>query len=297
MRFSLWPSLNRPWTETADAVRHADATGWDGIWVADHFMPHTEGPADGPTFECWTAMAGIAAITERVRIGSLVSGNTYRYPAVLAKEAVTVDHISNGRAILGLGAGWQENEHVAYGIPFGTFGERFDKLEEACQIILGMLREHRTTVKGKHYTVTDAPADPKPLGPLPLLIGGTGEQRTLRIVAKYADEWNLWGMPELVAQKSAVLTQRCEEVGRDPSTVARCAQWAVTITDDAALKEKLTGRRVVGSMDEIQEVLGRYVEAGLDEFIYPLFLAGRDSEEQRDAADLFFEEAAKPFRA
>ena len=198
--------------------------------------------------------------------------------------------------VLGLGAGWQENEHAAYGLEFGTFGQRFDRLEEACQIILGMLKEHRTTVLGTHYTVTDAPAEPKPVGPLPLLIGGTGEQRTLRIVARYADEWNLWGEPDLVAQKSAVLAQRCEEIDRDPGSVKRCAQWAVAVTDDPALKEKLAKGRIAGSVGEVQEALGAYADAGLDEFIYPLFLAGRDPAEQREASDRFIEEVAAPFR-
>jgi F420-dependent oxidoreductase-like protein len=296
MRFALWPSLNRPWKETADAVRHADETGWDGVYVADHFMPNAEQPADGPTFECWTAMAGLAAITEKVRIGALVSGNTYRHPAVLAKEAVTVDHISNGRAVLGLGAGWQANEHAAYGLEYGTFRERFDKLEEACQIILGMRDQQRTTLAGTHYSVSDAPADPKPIGKLPLLIGGTGEQRTLRIVARFADEWNMWGTPDAVAQKSAVLEQRCEEAGRDPKTIQRCAQTPIVVTDDPAVVEKLKGRGLVGSVAEVQEALGAYVEAGLDELIFPTFLAGGDAEAQRDAADRFLEEVAAPFR-
>jgi len=298
MRFALWPSLHRPWAETAQSVVHAEESGWDGVYVADHFMPNAEGPADGAMYECWTAMAGLAALTSRVRIGALVTGNTYRHPAVLAKEAVTVDHISGGRTVLGLGAGWQENEHAAYGLAYGSFAERFDKLEEACQIILGMLRgAGRTTLAGRHYTLTDAPADPKPVGPLPLLIGGTGERRTLRIVARFADEWNLWGTPDVVAQKSSVLAERCAEVDRDPATITRCAQAPITLTDDPAVKEKLAGRGVVGSVAELQEVVAAYAEAGLDELIFPMFLAGRDAAEQQDTADRFLVEVATPFRS
>src|SRR5687768_10563237 len=159
MRFSVWPNAGQAWDQIVDVARHAEATGWDGVWMADHFMPMAEGPADGPTFECWSLLAALAASVPRVRLGALVTGNTYRHPAVLANIATTVDHIAGpGRLILGIGAGWQENEHRAYGIDFGaSAGERLARLDEACQIIRGLLDNQRTTVEGRHYRVTDAP--------------------------------------------------------------------------------------------------------------------------------------------
>jgi F420-dependent oxidoreductase-like protein len=297
VRFSLWPTLGQPWDEVIATARHADANGWDGVWLADHFMPNGQGPQDGPTLECWTGMAAVGAVTENVRIGALVSGNTYRHPAVLLKQAVTVDHISHGRCVLGLGAGWQENEHDAYGIPYGTFKQRFDKLEEACQVIKGLRDERRSTFQGQTYQLADAPADPKPVGRLPLLIGGTGEQRTLRIVARYADEWNLWGTPDVVAQKSAVLAQRCEEVGRDPQTVGRSAQTAVALVEDPAKGEARRAQgQLAGTAGELAEAFGRYAEAGLDEFIVPTFFLGTELQQQLDRADALMSEVFAALR-
>ncbi|HVN50557.1 MAG TPA: TIGR03560 family F420-dependent LLM class oxidoreductase, partial [Acidimicrobiales bacterium] len=195
MRFSVWPDPERPWSEVAEVAVHCERQGWDGVYVSDHFMPNREGTetVDGPVLECWTAMAALAALTSRVRIGSLVCGNTYRHPAVLAKMAAGVDQISGGRFLLGLGAGWQENEHEAYGLEFGTVRSRLDRLDEACAIVTSLLRDDRTTFDGEHYRLRDAPLDPKPVQPkLPLLIGGRGERRTMRIAARYADEWNAW---------------------------------------------------------------------------------------------------------
>src|SRR5256885_7808555 len=244
MRFSVWPSPMRPWDEVLEVSRHAEATGWDGVYYADHFMPNDmtgDNPLDGPTLECWTVLAGLAAATDRVRLGSLVCGNTYRHPAVLANIAAATDHVSNGRVVLGLGAGWQENEHKAYGIDLFDTRTRLDRFEEACAIVRSLLHDPRTTSAGKHYTITDAPCDPKPVqAHLPLLLGGGGEKRTLRIVAQHADEWNVWGTVELVAQKSDVLAGHCESVGRDPSTIVRSTQAMMFLSEDQAW---LAGKR------------------------------------------------------
>ena len=153
MRFSLWASLSNPWADILDGVQHAESTGWDGVYVADHFMADAGGPfpPDSPNLEATAVVAGLAAATERVRLATLVVGITYRHPAVLAKWAATVDHLSAGRLLLGLGAGWQENEHEQYGIPLGSPGERVDRFEEALQIIRGLLDEPSTTVDGDHY--------------------------------------------------------------------------------------------------------------------------------------------------
>ncbi|HEX7133557.1 MAG TPA: LLM class flavin-dependent oxidoreductase, partial [Iamia sp.] len=148
MRFSHWISTAHPWDEVLDRGRHAEATGWDGLYVADHFMTNKEGPSDSPMHECFSLLAALAATVPRVRLGSLVAGNTYRHPAVLAKQAVTIDHISGGRMVLGLGAGWQVNEHEAYGIPLGSTKERLAWFEEACQVVTGLRDQGRTTVAG-----------------------------------------------------------------------------------------------------------------------------------------------------
>ena len=275
MKFAAWLSLNPPWGTLLDHARHIEATGWDGIYVADHFMPN-QADNSGPTQECWTSLAALAASTSRVRLGSLVAGNTYRHPAVLAKMAAQVDIISNGRLVLGLGAAWQENEHQAYGIDFGTVGSRLNRLNESVQIVKSLFQNERTDFEGHYYTVKDAPLAPKPVQPggPRILIGGGGEEKTLRIVAKYADEWNIWGYPSTLARKGAVLDQRCEEVGRDPKSVYRSAQANVIVSDDAAAiekaKEQAGGRGLLsGSVDEMVDALGKYAEAGVDEFIVP----------------------------
>lgn len=287
MKFAGWLNLSPAWSHVLDQAKHLDETGWDGIYVADHFMPG--GPENlAPIQECWTTLAALAASTSNVRLGSLVTGNTYRHPPVLAKMAAQVDIISGGRLVFGLGAAWQQNEHEAYGIEYGTAGWRLQRLEESVQIIRSLFREERTTFQGKHYQVKDAPLSPKPVqdGGPKILIGGGGEQKTLRIVAKYADEWNIWGKPELLAQKGAVLDQRCEEIGRDPKSVYRSAQAIVTVSDDPAVVERARNApgfaSIAGSVDEIVDTLGRYAEAGVDEFIIPNFNFGRGTNDAYD---------------
>lgn len=286
MKFAAWLNLATPWEAVLDQAKHIEATGWDGIYVADHFMPNQE-DTSGPTQECWTSMAAIAASTSRVRIGSLVTGNTYRHPALLAKMAAQVDIISGGRVVLGLGAGWQRNEHEAYGIDFHTLGGRMRRLEESSQIIKSLFQNDVTNFEGRAYTVTNAPLAPKPVqaGGPPLLIGGGGEQRTLRIAALYADEWNVWGSPETLAHKGSVLERHCEEVGRDPKSIRHSAQAMVTISDDPKVVEaaRQPGRPVLaGNAAELVDTLGRYAEAGVDEFIVPNFNFGRGSKDTYD---------------
>ena len=186
MRFSIWPATEQSWDDLIGSAEHAERTGWDGIWVSDHFMPKTE-PSDLARLEAWTTIAGVAACVDRLRIGVLVSGNTYRHPAVLAKMAATVDHISEGRLVLGLGAGWQQNEHEAYGIEFHDVTERLARLEEACQVIRLLHTQKRSNFEGRFYRLSDAPCEPKPVQrPLPLLVGGRGgesddeDRRSLR---------------------------------------------------------------------------------------------------------------------
>jgi F420-dependent oxidoreductase-like protein len=304
VRFSIWPAMSHPWGETLELTRHCEATGWDGVWFADHFMPNTgpDGPpADGPTLECWAVLAGLATGTERLRLGSLVCGNTYRHPAVLANIAAAVDRISHGRLVLGLGAGWQVNEHRAYGIGLPPVKERLDRLEESTQIILGLLRDQRTTFTGRYYQVTDAPNDPKPVQDrLPLLIGGSGERRTMRIAARYADQWNTWSTPELMARKRQVLLGHCDDLGRDPAAIAVSTQAFLFLSDDkdwlAEQQSSALGRpTITGSTAEVTDTVAAYDDAGVDELIVPDWTIDSLSE-RKDTYDRFLSEVAIHFR-
>jgi F420-dependent oxidoreductase-like protein len=237
-RYGLKLSQNATIDQLRAVWRVADEAGFDHCWCMDHFA--ILGPRDdGPIFEAWTLLAGMAVATSRTRIGCMVTGNTYRHPAVLAKAAVTVDHLSGGRLEFGLGAGWAENEHTMLGLPFGTRRDRADWLEEACEVIRSLWTEQRTTFDGKHYKLTGAIAEPKPVQRPhpPIWIGGSGRQRTLRITARYADVWNAaGGSPEEVAEVSAVLDQRCAEIGRDPAQIRRSVQMRVAEANDELLE-------------------------------------------------------------
>jgi F420-dependent oxidoreductase-like protein len=297
MRFSFWPTTGQAWSEILDVSLYAERTGWDGIWVADHFMPFA-GNLDDPMHECWSVLAALAAAVPRVRLGALVAGNTYRHPAVLAKQAVTIDHVSDGRLVLGLGAGWQENEHEAYGIELPSVKHRLDRLEEACQIITGLLGQDRTSFDGTYYHLTDAPLSPKAAnGKLPLLVGGGGEKRTMRIAAEYADEWNVWGDPALLAAKGAVLDRHCEDLGRDPSTIKRSANALLFLSEDeswvAERRSRDVGRAsIVGTPAEVVDIAAAYQEAGVDELIIPDFNL-RDPARKRETMDLFMEQVVR----
>jgi F420-dependent oxidoreductase-like protein len=294
MRVSIWPTTTQSWEDLHDAASHAAATGWDGVWVADHFMPNTSS-ADGPILECFTVLAGLATTVPRVRLGSLVAGNTYRHPAVLANMASALDRTSGGRMVLGLGAGWQENEHRAYGIEFFDVRGRLARLEEACAVVRGLLDGDRATFAGRYYTLSDAPLQPKPVqARLPLLIGGGGEKVTLRIAARWADEWNTWGPPDHLAAKSRVLDDHCEAVGRDPKEIVRSAQVVVDL-DHTGQPFDRPMPAVSGSVAQLQEVMGAYGEAGVGEFILPDWNLGTGSA-RRDIMDRFLSEVAAPFR-
>jgi F420-dependent oxidoreductase-like protein len=251
-------------------------------------MPNTRDPVE-ETLECWTALSGLAMATRRMRIGTLVAGNTYRHPAVLAKMATTVDILSGGRLICGIGAAWQKNEHDAYGIPFYTVGERLSRFEEACQVILGLWTEHKYTFQGKYYQLQDAPLYPKPVQqPHPeLLIGGGGEKRTLRIAAQYATHWNCWAGPATMRRKIQILQEHCAAVGRDPATITRSANMPLLFTETSAQAEQLiasVNRRygwpepyvrdllLAGSASQIQDKIGQMRDIGIDQIFVPTFL-------------------------
>ncbi len=294
MRFSVWPSTSQSFEDLTEVAAHAAATGWDGIWVADHFMT-SSGGLDEPVLECFSVLAGLATSVARVRLGSLVAGNTYRHPAVLANIAATIDQLSGGRFVLGIGAGWQENEHRAYGIELFDAPTRLARLDEACAVLHGLLGEHRASFSGRHYHLDDAPMEPKPLQQrMPLLVGGGGVKVTLRIVARWADEWNTWGLPDVLATKSGILEQHCRALGRDPSEIARSAQVIVDLDGGEPFARPLP--QVSIGVAEMQDLLGAYVGAGVGEFVLPDWNLGTGTR-RREALDRFLGEVAAPFRA
>ena len=288
MRFGFWPSTAHTWEETLAVGRAAEASGWDGLWLPDHFMPPEGGYGDGteppgvdpellPTQECWTMLAGLAAAVPRVRLGAMVTGNTYRHPAVLAKQAATVDQISGGRLVLGLGAGWQENEHRRYGIAFGTVRDRADMLDEACAVITGLFADERTDFHGTHYRLEGAPLVPKPLqDPLPIMIGGKGERRTIPTMVRWGHEWNGWCTVADMGYFNALIDRLCDAAGRDPATIARSAAVILQLCDSEAEAARLQGRSIgrpvlVGTPAQLVEQVAAYVSAGTDELVIPGF--------------------------
>jgi F420-dependent oxidoreductase-like protein len=310
MRFAIFSSMgNTTWDDVVALWRHAEQTGWDAACVTDHFMPNTPDRV-GDMLESWTTLTALAALTKRMRVGTIVSGNTYRHPALLAKMAANVDIISGGRLICGMGAGWQENEHTAYGMPFYTVGERLQRLDEACQVLNMLWTQERSTFRGKYYQLDDAPLMPKPVQkPRPeLMIGGGGEKVTLKIVARWADHWNVWGGPETLATKGKILDGYCAEIGRDPETILRSAVMVPVLSEDRAEIDKIQqifmtrmGRdeasakdtMLTGSVAQMQDKLGKLRESGVGLLFIPTMFLGKD---QLKPLDAFIEKVAPALR-
>lgn len=298
MEFSVWPGTQQPWGDILEVARHAEITGWDRIYIADHFMPNGD-DVSGPMLECWGVVSALAAAVPRVGIGTLVCGNTYRHPAVLVNQATTADVISDGRIILGLGAGWQVNEHERYGIDLHSVKGRMDRFEEACRVVRSLADNDRTTFRGEHYQLTDAPMEPKPVGSLPLLVGGGGEKRTMRIAAEHAQEWNVWSTPEVFAHKSAVLDKHCADLDRDPATIHRSTQALLFLSDDADFVDKVRSGdsrppAMAGNAEQLVEIVAAYRDAGVDELIVPDFTLGTGTQ-RSDVLDRFHQEVASQF--
>ena len=268
-QYTDWPSLR------AAGVR-ADQLGYDSLWTWDHLYPIV-GSDDGPILEGWLTLAAWAKATSRVTLGLMVGANTFRNPALVAKMATTLDHISRGRAVLGIGGAWFETEHVAYGVEFGESpGERLRWLEEAVQIMRGMLHGERPS-GSRYYATRGVRNDPPPVQDrLPLLIGGGGERRTLRIVARYADACNLGGGFENVKRKDEVLRRHCDDVGRDESEIARTAGLGVCIirdtesearrVSDELARHNGNSRRwpneLIGTPDRVADIIRPYLDLG-----------------------------------
>ncbi len=294
MDLSVWPNPGRTPDEVFELARLVDTRpdagfAWHGFWYADHYMPNTgdESFTPGDVHECWAVLPAVAALTEHVRIGPLVAPTSVHHPALLANRAATIDRISDGRFVLGLGAGWQINEHRAYGIELEAPKPRVDRFDEGIQVVRSLLDQDRTTFHGEFYDITDAPCDPKPVqSPLPILVG-TGGPRMLRITARHAQEWNTWGGPDVAIEMRGKFHAACESVGADPATKRTTAQALVILTDDQgtvdqAMSGPMADRTIAGSDDQLVEQLARYAEAGFDEFIVPDFALGRTHEERLD---------------
>ncbi len=291
------PNFTYPGTADADLfptvvrqAQEAEGSGFDTVLVMDHFyqLPML-GPPENAMLECYTLLSALAQHTHRVRLSALVTGNSYRNPALLAKEVTTLDHVSGGRAQLGIGAGWFELEHRSLGFEFGTFSDRFERLEEALQIVTGMLAGDRPTVQGRWYAVADAINSPPPLSKIPVLIGGAGEKKTLRLVARYADESNLICAADEVPRKLEALADHCKTVGRDRSeiTVSLQLNCCVAPTHEQAeveaevfladrgidlgslsdeVAQQIRSMIILGSPDEVGEILATRLVDGVDGF-------------------------------
>jgi alkanesulfonate monooxygenase SsuD/methylene tetrahydromethanopterin reductase-like flavin-dependent oxidoreductase (luciferase family) len=268
MKVSLCVDPGRSWPQVLTLAQRVDSARWHAVYVCDHFMPHD--PAGqavaGPMLECWTVLAALATQTSAVRLGSLVLGNTYRHPAVVANMAATLDQVSGGRLVLGIGAGWQPNEHMAYGIALPPASDRIAVLEEACAVIRGLLDHDRSRFDGAAYQLRDAPCDPKPISRVPLLVGGSG-RRVLEVVARHADLWHAWATPADFARKSAVLDGLCQDIGRLPGEVARASGGTVSVGPRLGGEPSNGLQDVQGTPDEVLAQLLAFRDAGVGEFI------------------------------
>jgi alkanesulfonate monooxygenase SsuD/methylene tetrahydromethanopterin reductase-like flavin-dependent oxidoreductase (luciferase family) len=237
MRFGLqlW-SQSTDWPGFRDAAVAADRAGWDSVWTWDHLLA-IFGPWEQPIFEGWSVLSALGPLTTRVRLGLMVGANTFRNPGLTAKLATTLDHVSSGRAVLGIGGAWFDREHDAFGIEFGRSpGERLDWLDESVMLLRRLLDGERFSHEGPRYTLRDALCEPRPIQPhLPILVGGSGRRKTLRTVAERADAWNASGPLDEVTDALAALRGHADAVGRDLSTLELTVSFPIIIRDDAGV--------------------------------------------------------------
>ena len=276
----------RMFERIAETALAAEESGFDSFWVMDHYHQIANiGPATEPMLEAYTLLGGVAARTSRIELGAMVTGVTYRNPAFLAKVVTTLDVVSSGRAILGIGAAWNEDESRAYGYEWPTTAERFERLEDALQICLAMFTDRQTTVKGTHHHVEGAYNIPQPVrrGGPPILIGGGGERKTLRLVAKYADMWNGFGDPATIRHKLDVLEEHCRKIRRDPSEIVttRLGTLIIASTKEEAEQRKdawqaakgvddagLAMRLVWGDPEMVGDAAQGFFDVGLDGLLF-----------------------------
>jgi F420-dependent oxidoreductase-like protein len=287
--FTLGVTDDRLFERVADMARAADDTGFRSVWVMDHFyqLPPLGGPSQ-PMLEAYTLLGALAASTARVELGAMVTGVTYRHPAVLAKQVTTLDIVSGGRAVLGIGAAWYDVEHAGYGIPYPPVPERMNRLEEAAQVCRAMFTEDAPSFAGQYYRIEQARNVPRPIRPggPPILIGGSGPKRTLRAVARLADACNIHGGAGTIRRTVEVLHRHCADAGRDPSAVRVTRLGSLFLADDeeqaggfrravtAALgEEEAAERMTIGSAEQVAEEVRALADAGVDELIFNLPVA------------------------
>jgi F420-dependent oxidoreductase-like protein len=260
LRFGICTDQNQPFETLVERWRLFEELGFDSVWDCDHFNQPSR--PDGPYYEGWTLLAALAAHTRTIRVGVLVSCNTFRHPALLAQQAITVDHVSGGRLELGFGAGWYEGEHERLGLDFPPARELVDRFEEAVAVLDGLLRNESTSFEGRHYRLREAYLRPRPLQrPRPPLTLGAHRPRMLGICARYADSWNSFGTVEEIRERNAILDERCAAVGRAPAEIRRSFYgWASNMSAQG-LPDPWE------STDAFEEVVGLYREAGIDEFL------------------------------
>ena len=273
--FSYGTGVEQLFPTVIAQAREAESAGFDSVFVMDHFyqLPMLGSP-DQPMLEAYTTLGALATATERVQLGTLVTGNTYRNPSLLAKTITTLDVVSQGRAILGIGTGWFELEHEQLGFEFGTFTDRFNRLDEALEIILPMIKGERVTFSGKWYQASEAFANPRFRDHIPLMIGGSGEKKTIPLAARHFDHLNvIAGFDELPRKLDAV-RRACAEVGRDPATLETSTLTTVLIDENASLDQlpaDMTQRAVVGTPDSIaDQIKTKVIDAGVDGVIINL---------------------------
>jgi F420-dependent oxidoreductase-like protein len=267
--FSYGTGVEQLFPTVIAQAQEAEAAGYDSVFVMDHFyqLPGL-GTPDQPMLEAYTALGGLATVTKNVQLGTLVTGNTYRNPALLAKVITTLDVASQGRAILGIGTGWFELEHDSLGYEFGTFTDRFNKLDEALQIILPMLKGDRPTFEGKYYRTKEAMAEPRFRDHIPLMIGGSGEKKTIPLAAKHFDHLNLIAGFNELAHKVEVKNRACEAIGRDPATL-ETSMLVIAILDENVtpdlVPDDFKQQAVVGSAESVaDQIKSKVFDAGVD---------------------------------
>jgi len=267
--FSYGTGVEQLFPTVIAQAQEADAAGFDSVFVMDHFyqLPGL-GTPDQPMLEAYTTLGGLATVTKNVQLGTLVTGNTYRNPTLLAKAITTLDVASQGRAILGIGTGWFELEHDSLGYEFGTFTDRFNKLDEALQIILPMLKGERPTFEGRYYRTKEAMAEPRFRDHIPLMIGGSGEKKTIPLAAKYFDHLNIIAGFSELPRKVAVVKERCEEIGRDPATL-ETSMLVMTVIDEKVgpdlVPDDFKDRAAVGSAESVaDQIQSKVIDAGVD---------------------------------
>lgn len=273
--FSYGTGVEQLFPTVIAQAREAESAGFDSVFVMDHlYQLPMLGSSDQPMLEAYTALGALATATERVQLGTLVTGNTYRNPGLLAKIITTLDVVSQGRAILGIGTGWFQLEHDQLGFEFGTFTDRFNRLDEALEIILPMIRGERSTFSGKWYRSDEAFANPRFREHIPLMIGGSGEKKTIPLAARHFDHLNVIAGFDELPGKLAVARRACEEVGRDPATLETSTLTTVLIDENASLDQipaEMKQRMVVGSPDSVaDQIKSKVIDAGIDGVIINL---------------------------